>query len=360
MLTSYLGLIPTNSFPIIDSTTTSSRGRRRTYVVQIPDVWNLTNDSYKRSLVKKLALVCLAACTLSVIRLAYRVVAICCGDFLFVGHTKATDLWMQKRLKWAEENCSKSAASGGRASVIGNRVFYQEWAKASLIELIKNVVKVVTYPLAIVGLILSSGYGALINPLDGRIVVAKIEEMWSRDGMYVSKKNKIMCALSLVNLQLGDYLAFCMQPQRVWTHHDFYAKEDVFEGEEPFNLSNGDYNAQDVAKEIDRLLTRWIFDKNENFLYVKEWIAELRADKFAGWMRDEKFNTEILQLFTTLKRIEQESVTWIQEVEQGSREYLLTKIDSLDDAVNKMYLSLGDRCDELEKIADEAEEAAEA
>ena len=88
-------------------------------------------------------------------------------------------------------------------------------AKHVLWQLVKNIVKIVTYPIALIGLLLASLYG-MIDPINGRAFIASIEDAWSRDT--ISEED----ALCHHAFRFGEYMAICMQPKDVWDQKNIY------------------------------------------------------------------------------------------------------------------------------------------
>lgn len=79
--------------------------------------------------------------------------------------------------------------------------------KKSLWQLVKNIMKLVTYPIAIVGLQLATVYG-LINPNGGRVLYAMIEEAWAREELPEDVEHTL-------EIKWGEYFAACMQPDDI-------------------------------------------------------------------------------------------------------------------------------------------------
>lgn len=137
-------------------------------------------------------------------RIVYRIIRLFHIDFVDAGIQLARREWQLARLKhW--KHCT--------AQLIEYTEPSWKWvvAKNISLQLIKNILKIATYPLAIVGMELVSVYG-LINPLSARAMYGMIEHAWSRDVLEASNNN----------WRLSDYFSPCMQPKAVWEERNLY------------------------------------------------------------------------------------------------------------------------------------------
>jgi hypothetical protein len=141
------------------------------------------------------------------IRMLGRIGAIFRGDFVRAGRHFAEKAWKLERQTWSL-NPNPKALPPDESSLRNKVILHTIW------QLIKNIVKIVTYPLAMIALQFAALYG-IINPADGRRMFSAIEHAWSRD--YFEPD---WC------WQFLDYLAPCMQPKDVWESRNFYAAQE--------------------------------------------------------------------------------------------------------------------------------------
>lgn len=153
---------------------------------------------------KMFALLIVQAPAMGLGRIPARIFALLTGDFIAAGIHFAKKEWHLERQLW-------SLSGNRKGKPPGKCALYGKIIKHSLWQLIKNIVKIATYPIAIVGLQFAALYG-LFNPLDGRKLWAMIEHAWSRD--YIGEGWRWKDC---------DYLAPCMQPKRVWDQRNFYS-----------------------------------------------------------------------------------------------------------------------------------------
>ena len=158
------------------------------------------------SLRAKFFVLLLSIAPLIAIRITYRSITLLTGDFIRSGRELAQEEWQIKSQKWSLSEASTPCPN--RSSIIAKHVLWQ---------LAKNVAKIVTYPIALVGLLLASLYG-IFDPINGRAWFAAIEETWSRDALHLSKGD----LFSSLGFRLGEFIAICMQPKDVWNAKNFY------------------------------------------------------------------------------------------------------------------------------------------
>lgn len=132
------------------------------------------------------------------LRPLYRVGAIFSGDWVRTGVAFAKREWELER---QAASIQRKASIPGEWSLIGKKVKHCLW------QLVKNIIKAVTYPLAAVGIIFACLYGALVNIHTGREWISKIENLWARDLLKIQGGWKPLICIS-------DYLAPCMLSQR--------------------------------------------------------------------------------------------------------------------------------------------------
>lgn len=135
-------------------------------------------------------------------RPAYRALGILTADWLRTGCPLAKREWLLARQAWSQNPTTKSKLPG-RISLVGKVIKHSLW------QLIKNVVKAVTYPLASIAIAFACLVGLIFNLQTGRKWVSKIEDAWSRDLIRVP--GQWMTA----QITFGEYLAPCMLPEHI-------------------------------------------------------------------------------------------------------------------------------------------------
>lgn len=140
------------------------------------------------------------------LRPLYRLGGILTGDWIRTGCYLAEKEWQVERQEWSIKNPKYKLALPGRVSFIGKAIKHSLW------QLVKNIAKAVTYPLAALGIMFAALYGTFINIHTGREYIAKIENAWARDLVLISGK------WDCWQLNIGEYLAPCMQPQHVYEY----------------------------------------------------------------------------------------------------------------------------------------------
>jgi len=167
---------------------------------------HITRDS-DQELRTKLAFLSAIQAPIMLLRLPYRLYAVCSGDFVKSGIRAAKKEWQlkcqERSLQWPKKSSIKLFNS-----------YNFTIAKHVMWHLLKNICKIITIPLAIIAQQFAALYG-LINPLDGRIIFAAIAELGSRD---VYAKDEFAGEM----LWLSDYLGLCLQPKDVWDSKRLY------------------------------------------------------------------------------------------------------------------------------------------
>lgn len=138
-------------------------------------------------------------------RLLHRVKDLLCGDFVYAGNHLALK---ELRVEYAR----KSNAVKNTLITPSHEEVRNVKIKHTLWQLIKNIVKLVTYPLAIVGMQLAALYG-IFNPHSGRALYAMIEDAWAHEVLSPE-------LVSTFQIRCSDYLVPCMQPKEVVEKHD--------------------------------------------------------------------------------------------------------------------------------------------
>lgn len=212
----------------------------------------------------------------SAFRIPTRVFYLLSGDFVRRGYELAKKDWDLKRQAWSLNPGNTSAP--GKISLSLRTIAYSLW------ELVKNVIKIATYPLALVGLVFASLYGCLVHPSDGMRMVAALEYAWSRSGVVVTTEE------GRALYQLSECLAVCMQSERAWEEANIY-------GSNPSNPS-----ASETLGNIKRLLS------NNTAFFRAEQIS---VNRMLNWVEE---------WFKTGERHEQVQVNTFQNVLKSLQE----------------------------------------
>lgn len=149
------------------------------------------------------------------LRIPSRVVAILSGDFVRSGCEKARNEWKNKMQQWSLDP---------NVEVSPPRFYSIVLAKHILWQLTKNVAKVVTYPLALVGMVFVSVYG-LFAPVTARALYGAIESAWSRDSTPSSGRSREICqsiTVYKVWLHINEFIGPCFQTKAVWEKNNLY------------------------------------------------------------------------------------------------------------------------------------------
>lgn len=179
---------------------------------------------------------------LTAIRMPLRVVSLLSGDFARRGRDVARREWELERQAWSLYE-HKHAPPPSRGSLRCKIVV------RSLCELVKNIIKIVLYPLAMVAFAFAALYGCIIHPLDGMQMWSAIEHAWSRDGIVMESRRWHYY------YRATDYIAICMQPENVWHDVNFYT----------FASSYPTHNEENDLREIQRKLQTWRLFFNREF-----------------------------------------------------------------------------------------------
>ncbi|MDE3046558.1 MAG: hypothetical protein KGJ02_07965 [Verrucomicrobiota bacterium] len=139
-------------------------------------------------------------------RIAYRTLALLSGDFIRSGLAKGEAEWQLKSQEWSLNSNRKIEQLPSHSLLL---------IKHILRDLVLNVLKIVTYPLACIALQFTALYG-LLDPINGRAAFSRIEEIWSRD---ISSGIR-SCGLFI---QFSEFSAPCMQPKDVWEKNNLFA-----------------------------------------------------------------------------------------------------------------------------------------
>lgn len=149
-------------------------------------------------------------------RIPYRLWGIVKGNSVHIGMQKAEKEWRLETQKWRLEGKNAGLPPPSQNSFrlkVAGKVSWQ---------LVKDIAKVATYPIAWIGMEFAALYGSLFNPYDGRAMFGTIEHAWSSDELFPDQ------AAGGRDIQLGEYLAKCMQTQEVWKERNLYRFADYY------------------------------------------------------------------------------------------------------------------------------------
>lgn len=146
-------------------------------------------------------------------RIPLRVVRILYADFNEVGLNIAEREWLTKNSKWSQEWSAKAPTP----PPAGTGSLYFQTALRSIWQLTKDIIRIVTYPLAIIALEFAALYAAFVHPIDGQKMWADVEHFWSCDRRGIQSLSEPM-----VFTDWCDYIAPCMQPKEVWDTRNLY------------------------------------------------------------------------------------------------------------------------------------------
>lgn len=159
-------------------------------------------------------------------RIPARCICLLTGDFVSPGFKNGHEEWLIARQAWSLEFAKNGKATSALPEMSSR---YLKIAKHILTQLAKNIIKIVTLPLALIALEFAALYGAIVHPVDGMMLYSGIEHIWSRDGIRISSHNWHDL------YRVTDYLAICMQPIERWMTRDFYT---IFDDHAKYELSN--------------------------------------------------------------------------------------------------------------------------
>lgn len=173
--------------------------QRRVRDIDTRDVYIAkTSDAGLRALFAGLSI---GAGLICAIKMVARTINLIRGEFISRGCDRATKEYNVEWLKWVR---GKRDTAPTNALLYGKTALYCTW------YLIKEVVKIVTLPLAAIALTFAALDG-VIQPLDGRKMWSSVERFWSRD---------ILKQSSYFEMRMLDFFVVCVQPRRVWDEQD--------------------------------------------------------------------------------------------------------------------------------------------
>jgi hypothetical protein len=138
-------------------------------------------------------------------RIPLRIESLFKGDFIDAGKFIGDKEYALEKQAWSQDKITSFPSEKRRLYLQGKNIF---------IQLIKNVAKIVFYPLAALALTFIALYGAICNPWDARVYFAKVEYAFARDLPDPT-------TMTSTRIHLSEFVARCMQPQRVWEEYFF-------------------------------------------------------------------------------------------------------------------------------------------
>lgn len=166
---------------------------------------SLLKDSIPQ-LRKKFAMLTLGSpLFIPLIRIPSRIQSLVFGDFVTTGLAKAKQEFELERQQWSQGKVQYFPTEKRRLFLQSKHIF---------IQLVKNVAKIVFYPLAAVALFFTALYGVIFNPWDARVYFGKIEWLFARD-------LPDLADISHDRSFNSEFIAACMQPQSVAEEYNF-------------------------------------------------------------------------------------------------------------------------------------------
>lgn len=208
------------------------------------------------------------------VRIPLRIIDLFCGDFITTGRELAEKQWKIERQLWSQNKIANLPDETRHAVLVRQFILHQ---------LTKNILKIVFYPIALVGMQLATIYGAIVHPWDGQHSFQKIEDFFARDLPDSWRKSAMF-------YRLADYSAICMHPDQTWDKYDFFSTIKkvcphtlrshlrMLTHEITLNkafLENEGVNVKEVLEQVSR------FRADVKFLSIAE---DLECD----WNRDKK------------------------------------------------------------------------
>lgn len=259
------------------------------------DIFGSVSADRLNEIRSKMTLLALAQAPVGLfIRIPYRILALLSGDFVREGYDKAEKEWKLER---------QVAYLDNKPVPSGNFTFGLKVSKKILWQLAKNVVKITTYPLALIAMEFAALYG-IFQPLTGRAIYASIEHAWSRDWVAISSRSEDKN--SPLKIKFGDYFAPCLQPKRVVDEVNLY------------RMCN-EYNSQSLNRQLHELRNFFaenreffsneglahVGEKVEGYLLNKRCFNHYNSDTLSKEEKQAKVMKALLKLTEVLKRIEE-------------------------------------------------------
>lgn len=150
---------------------------------------------------------------LTLVRIPMRIIRLFHADFVATSRNSVEREWLIKNSRWSQQwtETNQTPIPASQSSICS------QVALRSLWQLIKDIVRIVTYPIAIIALEFAALYGAIAHPLDGQKMWADIEHFWSSDPISIESNSD-----SMIFTEWFDYFAPCTQPKEVWDARNLY------------------------------------------------------------------------------------------------------------------------------------------
>lgn len=211
-------------------------------------------------------------------------------------------------IEQAKKECSKrnyALFCDKKDEIVSEKEFDVLVRKKILWQLIKSIVQLVTYPIAYVGLQLSALYG-ILDPLNGRYLFAKIEDMWSTDHSLTRDITIEDPTFNHWHMWIRDYGAPCMQPKDVLDSKNLYtmmgrfpsyeqAADDIMRQDHEFLRMDKElyeeigivfdcrvfWDKEDSVKQLIVSIQNMLTHPNKNIYYLneyKQWIMQAQLE----------------------------------------------------------------------------------
>lgn len=265
-------------------------------------------------------------------RIPYRLWGIVKGNSVHIGLQKAEKEWRLETQKWRLEDKDKGLPPPSQNSFrlkVAGKVSWQ---------LVKDIVKVATYPIAWIGMEFATLYGSLFNPYDGRALFATLEHAWSSDELF---------PLSIVgglDIQLGEYLAKCMQPQAVWKERNLYRFADHYHPDTLRNvLRNVEFSLKNQKEffEKENVLTSILTCVDDYQKNIKDYSLRASEEVKIGQNNKQRLiRSELEKILNNLQEIEKLNDKLFFELNQPNAPSPQATLDELEDCKQNIQEAL--------------------
>lgn len=285
---------------------------------------SITHDSDTNLRVKFAALL-IFQIPFGLFRLTYRILSFVAFDFAVAGYRNAKAEWLNERQQWQLKQQQAFLQSKTIAQLSPNAsAFYWKLSKNITCQLILNIFKIVTYPLAVIALEFAALYG-VFKPLDGRGIFSKIDDI-------AAKRDPYDIPFPLI----ANYCAPCMQPKDVWNRQNWHAWYS-------------DYEPNSYRSLLLRI--RNIIEKQENFLDQENiktsiWhqILDLAYDKRTIADTNTTIRRSFQKIIKALEGIPQQREKIVQAFEKGKRiDRLLEVIEKRKTKLTELFAGLSEQ-----------------
>lgn len=177
------------------------------------------NDASDNEIRAKFAALTLGhAFTAILFRIPYRIFNLLSGGFVARGNHDAEHEFRLLRLE--------KSKTGEKIHCLVKPLLY---TKHVMINLVKDIIKIATYPIAMVGLQIAAFFG-MFAPLEFRVVFGRIEELWMPD---IKLHQPSGSGLDLFLM----FAAPCMQRKKVWQDYNLYVLDKPGSGNSLRNIN---------------------------------------------------------------------------------------------------------------------------